>query len=51
MEGVRRGPPNAVRHHREEKEEEEINHHQSKQLKETVNREVSSLFRNVMALD
>jgi hypothetical protein len=24
MEGVRRGPPNAVRHHGEEKEEEEI---------------------------
>jgi hypothetical protein len=23
MEGVRRGPPNAVRHHGEEKEEEE----------------------------
>jgi hypothetical protein len=25
MEGVRRGPPNAVRHHGEEKEEEEGN--------------------------
>jgi hypothetical protein len=25
MEGVRRGPPNAVRHHGEEKEEEEDN--------------------------
>jgi hypothetical protein len=25
MEGVRRGPPNAVRHHGEEKEEEEVN--------------------------
>jgi hypothetical protein len=24
MEGVRRGPPNAVRHHGEEKEEEEV---------------------------
>jgi hypothetical protein len=28
MEGVRRGPPNAVRHHGEEKEEEEEKHHE-----------------------
>jgi hypothetical protein len=29
MEGIRRGPPNAVRHHGEEKEEEEVNQNTS----------------------